>query len=518
MANIINYNTECSSYLQSNNIYAFNPSYDKKTVLKSLAHMVPTYALSDNSNIEMRKSCTLPNFLSGIYQNIGNRCSITNNFGSTNLSTNNSKDIQNGCVLAFQNTTDNVYDKVYTQQSDIQNQIYNLGITQDYSSYEYIRLLEEENKNLRISLSNLQNITLPQKRAAAEAAHISLSVKELQCQNIEKASGLSNNKVIALEHMYNNEATQLENENNIRQISLYEKYLTSNVDYLIRNCRELSYIRVYEHVGYGGKSIMIPKANIGSQITRDNVFTPSEWSMGRYDIPDIRTYYSDNTISSIRMPPGIYVTTFEHFNFAGASMSYSFNTANDLTNTGFNDIISSIYIYGGFKSGVVLDTPQIFSWKLQNLSSTAPQWMYDTKLYTNIYTTANSAGGNGGGPFNLQCPSGTYVSSFNNLRSGWHIDQLGLACSDGSVLTPKGGLGGSPTSDVISADGFKQIQARSGSYLNRITFYGPNRQWMGTYGRDDGPNTILDCGDGKIVGIAGRSGALIDKLQVICGK
>lgn len=125
-------------------------------------------------------------------------------------------------------------------------------------------------------------------------------------------------------------------------------------------------------------------------------------------------------------------------------------------------------------------------------------------------------GGGGGEPHDLFCPEGSFVKEFYG-GSGAVIDRIGIKCSDGSDLGTKGGGGGGPFS-VISDVGFNKLHVKSGSLVDNIKFFA-NDQEKGAYGGGGGggPND-LNCPDGKIMGLKLRTGGLVDRIQVICGK
>jgi hypothetical protein len=128
----------------------------------------------------------------------------------------------------------------------------------------------------------------------------------------------------------------------------------------------------------------------------------------------------------------------------------------------------------------------------------------------------NCCGGGGGEPSELVCPDGTFVKEFYG-GAGALIDRVGVKCSNGTDLGTRGGGGGGPFS-VVSDNGFNKIHVRSGALVDNIKFFTDNAE-KGAFGGGggEGPHD-LNCGDGKIMGLKLRTGGLVDRIQVICGK
>ena len=72
-----------------------------------------------------------------------------------------------------------------------------------------------------------------------------------------------------------------------------------------------------------------------------------------------------------------------------------------------------------------------------------------------------------GSSFNFLCPAGAFIVAFNG-RVGAVIDAIGVTCSDGTVLGPAGGSGGSAVSSSTCLDGFSSVQVKF------VTDYGWN--------------------------------------------
>ena len=137
--------------------------------------------------------------------------------------------------------------------------------------------------------------------------------------------------------------------------------------------------------------------------------------------------------------------------------------------------------------------------------------LFKKSLETNKY------GGQGGGPGVLLCPQGAFINEVYG-GSGYVIDRIGIKCSDGKILNPLGGSGGRPFS-IKSQNGFNKMNVKTGDLVDNIELYFNNEKIgsAGGAGGVGGPH-LLDCNDGKLMGLNLRSAALVDNIGVICGK
>lgn len=124
-----------------------------------------------------------------------------------------------------------------------------------------------------------------------------------------------------------------------------------------------------------------------------------------------------------------------------------------------------------------------------------------------------AVGGGGGSPYALVCGENAYVTEFDG-RSGSLIDNIGITCSDGTKLGPKGGAGGGAF-NVANPGGFEKLTVRAGSLIDNIKFFGGGKE-LASYGGGGGSPHDLACVDGKIMGLNVRSGRLVDNVQVVC--
>ncbi len=134
-----------------------------------------------------------------------------------------------------------------------------------------------------------------------------------------------------------------------------------------------------------------------------------------------------------------------------------------------------------------------------------------------IESDPNCCGGDGGAPYEVICPEGTFVNQFYGGASGV-IDRIGIRCSDGKTLGPHGGGGGVPFT-IDSNSGFNKLKVKSGLLVDNITFVNTQGADIGVVGGGGGGGPIdLNCGDGKIMGLKLKAGGLLDRIQIVCGK
>lgn len=180
-------------------------------------------------------------------------------------------------------------------------------------------------------------------------------------------------------------------------------------------------------------------------------------------------------------------------------------------------------------------------------SSSEPGWKEDLSKRFSYDTTASTPraipapakvfretkrtvtrGGGGGGPHSFLCPDGAFVNRFEGADTQGnptsytnYMSRIGLTCTDGTRFSPMGGYwwwGGLPF-EVSSADGFRGLNVRSGSLVDRIEFLNSQNIPVRSSGGLGGFATSLDCGpDEKIKGVNVRTGSMVDNIQVVCGK
>ena len=158
-------------------------------------------------------------------------------------------------------------------------------------------------------------------------------------------------------------------------------------------------------------------------------------------------------------------------------------------------------------------------------------------------TVTNSFGGNGGGPFRLDCPSGMAMTGIRARAGAW-LDSVAPVCAiwvnhrtlgeiDDQPATGGGGGGASfircqgPIGAVV---GIAVQQANNGNHtighllVDCGRYTQPWLFWNKLPGSADylgksnsNPSVTLQCGiDEVAVGLYGRSGAFIDKIGLLC--
>ena len=318
-----------------------------KNHYKTLAHFIPTYAYTSNKDIESRNTCTLPDHMLNVYQNMtGQSCRTLTGAQLLNGYSNN--EIQKGCVLSLDKTTDDMRGIINQLQQSIDNaNIVKLSV-------------------LNADINEYRNNKIPYEKGAANAQEVlrdgainTYNMSNNACSNIKYSIALSNQIVKNRDAEYNRLAYEIEQDNIRRQTSLMEMYYTSNLDLLVRNRRDLSGITVYEHIWYQGISSKIP---LPTNFTRCNVFDYHYYS--QY-VPYIWSYFPNDMISSIKIPNGVHAHCYQHVNYRGIEQTY-WSSVDNLVNYGFNDTISSLTIWGVFNSTVSIDRPEEMRRKINN--------------------------------------------------------------------------------------------------------------------------------------------------------
>ena len=95
-------------------------------------------------------------------------------------------------------------------------------------------------------------------------------------------------------------------------------------------------------------------------------------------------------------------------------------------------------------------------------------------------------------------------------KSGSLLDSIKVQCNDGKSSNQFGGGGGNYYDTSENDRGFKKIDVRSGSLVDAIIINNVK------YGGDGGSLHEMKCDTGKIIGIHGKSGAVIDNLGIYC--
>ena len=179
------FNVLCDEYITSNIGSPYPNDKNRKEVLRTLAHLVPTYYQTSNNSLDLRSACTLPKHMIPVYKDLNSTCYRSHNFGTVDLSkgTETTKDIQEGCVLSFKND-DNSYNKTYNTLIGVQNQLSALGATLNYDVLTYIEKLRTDIGNFTAILNNMRTIELPNMSAQANAAEIAYNNRKDDCSNI----------------------------------------------------------------------------------------------------------------------------------------------------------------------------------------------------------------------------------------------------------------------------------------------------------------------------------------------
>lgn len=171
-------------------------------------------------------------------------------------------------------------------------------------------------------------------------------------------------------------------------------------------------------------------------------------------------------------------------------------------------VLVVIWLYLGTSKQSTQTTTPSESPPIQKVSPTHPK-VWKVNGLTQL------VGGGGGESSSMICKENSYVTELNG-GSGSIIDRIGVKCSNGVSLGPRGGSGG--TSFAIgNKDGFDKLITRSGALVDSIWVYDGGKE-LGKFGGDGGDvPTVLACNGGKIMGLNVRTGGSVDNIQVVCG-
>lgn len=143
-----------------------------------------------------------------------------------------------------------------------------------------------------------------------------------------------------------------------------------------------------------------------------------------------------------------------------------------------------------------------------------------------------AAGGNGGTPFEVRCqaPGARAIGLFGG--AGTDYNRVGLICSITPNTSYTGGTAGTAFSNncpegkfLVGISGSSSTNYFSGTgYVKQVRMYcakadGSNGEWISPQGTASTYGFFQVCPPGSVVvGLKGRSGTLIDQIQVMCAK
>lgn len=364
---------QCNSYMAKNGIY-IDPNDNKK--MKVLAQLVPSYTYSETGGTIAHKACTLPTPALKTYnidtsQNnyqclLQNADNVTLRFASGTSST----DVIKGCVVPFSNEQSKYTDgDVYTSQSQVSDMLDNAYQILNYETVVYIRSLEQKVKDLTKKRDDLKNIELPKSYTELRDAHDNYLRVKADCDNYNKLYPSVMGQFAALINTVTLGTQKTMNEVNSLKKTLKDYHKNLKIDKLIRNIRELSFVTFFEHVmsGFNSRnwqsSVLSGSPKIAftrplPNLSYGNINNKNVWANGVMEVPYIGDRWNDR-VSSIFLPPGMSAEVYEHSYFNGKKIvfkpvgypnNFSSEYNPDFRQLNFNDITSSMRIFGGFNS------------------------------------------------------------------------------------------------------------------------------------------------------------------------
>lgn len=122
----------------------------------------------------------------------------------------------------------------------------------------------------------------------------------------------------------------------------------------------------------------------------------------------------------------------------------------------------------------------------------------------------------GGKPFSMRCPAGQYVTTVRG-RAGNEIDSLEIVCSAG-FSQKTGGPGGNTVTESSCPTGYHAARAWSSTTAINGLQLVCDKQLVAKNGKGTQNEQRFSCPGGQVlVGLDGRSGALIDQVKPVCG-
>lgn len=142
--------------------------------------------------------------------------------------------------------------------------------------------------------------------------------------------------------------------------------------------------------------------------------------------------------------------------------------------------------------------------------------MKNAKTYS--YYEEGYVGEDRGNSTSLLCDKDSHVTDMN-INAGPYIDSIGIKCSNGKVIGNAGG-GGGARMVKSSEKGFRKLNAKSGAWIDNVTFYDDENNNLGIVGGPGGErDQNIDCGQGGVIsGLNVKTENYVNKISAICRK
>ena len=159
----------------------------------------------------------------------------------------------------------------------------------------------------------------------------------------------------------------------------------------------------------------------------------------------------------------------------------------------------------------------LFSGKLGDLVREATLNPYIPGQQRNIVLQENPSVDNVGTKINMMCPNKTHISSIYG-NDDFFINKIGIKCSDGTIIEPKGGPGGKPF-EINNPSGFTKLNLKSNKWNVISAQFQDNGAKIGndsaSYPEKIDTNTSCDKYD-KVVGLHGDYSDVYKRLGITC--
>lgn len=346
-------NASCAKHLENNGIAVGGMSKDR---MKVMAQMMPTYTFDpENKTTKPESACTLPSHSSITFNNPSGSC-IMQNVKNVTLHMADGKGPNNvvkGCVMKT-NPNDVTFKdgQAFSSENEVNSFLDNAYEVLDADTRQYIQALRDRVQKLTIERNQLRDVDYP--RAFSE--HMTESQRYAQLVEDCKFQKKTYENLIQTQPAYirqriSETAWYKDNADVVKNwLPGYYKYLVGS--YYNRNINELSFVTLFQHVGYSGSKYVVSTNGRNHSATR---------GMG---------WFNDKA-SSAYIPPGMNVALYKHTRYRGSVRYLDSNSSSDHRENfryiGFNDKASSAIVHGSFRSSVGYD-PRGFEKRVNSIA------------------------------------------------------------------------------------------------------------------------------------------------------
>lgn len=334
-------NASCAKHLENNGIDVGSISKDK---MKVMAQLMPTFTFDpENKKTKPESACTLPSHSSITFNNPTGSC-IMQNVKNVTLYMADGKGPNNvvkGCVMKTDPNDVTFKDgQAFPSANEVNSYLDNAYEVLDADTRKYIQALRDRVQKLTIERNQLRDVDYP--RAFSE--HMTESQRYAQlvedCKFQKKTyESLIQSQPGYIRQRITETAWYKDNADIVKAwLPGYYRYIVGA--YYNRNINELSFVTLFQHVGYSGEKYVVSTYGLN------------------YGTAHGMGWFNDKA-SSTYIPPGMNVALYKHTGYRGRSIRLNSDSSSDskenFRRIGFNDMASSAIVHGRFKSSVSYD-------------------------------------------------------------------------------------------------------------------------------------------------------------------